>query len=460
MKMRILPALIATATTLTALVACDHDEDVGSSIVQNEIEIIIDSSFTITGQTVQNPRVQSRTTMQLLGAINANGFGQISSEIVTQYMSANTIDTTGITPDMIDSLQLMLAIPNGGYIGDSIAPMGLEIYRLNQQLPSPIYSDFDPQGYYDPTPIASKIYTANVLGEPDSMGEYNYRFVFVDLPVALGRELFQAYRDNPASYATPTAFSQIFPGLYIKNSYGSGRIMKIEANSMRLYWHRDSTLTDGTDTTYVYDGNYYSVTPEIVTNNDISYAISPDLIARAQAGQKLLVAPTGMDVQIQFPIKDIITAYNSKATRLTVVNSLTLSIPVEEIANDYSIAPPPNLLMVLTSQKDEFFNTNSVTDNKYSFYAAYDSTNRRYLFSTMRDYFTTMLSESQDRELTEDDYTFTLTPVTVDIEYYSSYSTSFYISSIAPYVECPTMCRLLTDDAQIKFTFAIQSVKF
>lgn len=457
--MKILPYLLGASAAFMVLTACDDSEDIGSSVIQDEVQVIVADGYSVSGHTVDNNRIQSRTVKQLLGAIDAKGFGTFRSDFVTQYMPAGQIDTVGITADNIDSLRMMLAIPNGGYIGDSITPMGLTIYRLNKQLPSPIYSDFDPADYYDPSqPIASKIYTCSALGLADSLLKYNYRFVYCTLPVELGRELFNAYRENPALYQEPSTFANIFPGLYVTNSFGSGRVVKIEGNTMSLHYHRTvKNQTTGNDTTYNYVGNYYAVSPEIITNNNIRFQMSSTLTDMAAEGKSILVAPAGYDVEITFPIDSLLATYRNDADGLSVVNTLTFDIPVAEIQNDYSIAPPPNLLMVLSSRKSEFFNTNQVTDNKYSFYAAYDAVNHRYRFSGLREYFLTMLDK--DEPLTPDDFTFTLTPVSIDTENYSS-STSFYISAIVPYVETPAMAQLLLDDAKITFTYSKQSIKF
>lgn len=459
MKMKFLPYFLGATVAISMLAACDDSEDIGSSIIQDEVEVVVKDGFTLSGHTVGNTRIQSRTVTQLLGSIDAKGYGKFKSDFVTQFMPAGEIDTVGITADDIDSLQMMLAIPNGGYIGDSIAPMGLRIYRLTKQLPSPIYSDFDPADYYDESkPIASKIYTCSALGMADSLLKYNYRFVYCQLPVELGRELFNAYRANPSIYQEPGTFSRLFPGLYVANSYGSGRVVKIAGNTMRLFYHRKvKNEATGRDTTYNYVGNYYAVTPEVVTNNNIDFDMSSDLTAMASSGKNLLVAPAGLDVEMTFPIEELLASYRADAGGLAVVNTLTLEIPVSEIENSYGITPPPNLLMVLSSRKSEFFETNQVTDNKYSFYAAYDAVNKRYRFNGLREYFLTMLDKKEP--LTPDDFTFTLTPVSIDTENYSS-SSSFYISAIVPYIDTPAMAELLLDKAKITFTYSKQSVKF
>lgn len=92
------------------LSACDENNQstIGSSLVTSPVKIVVDSTFTLTGQSIRNQDIQSRTVRQLLGIIDAKEYGQFSSEIVTQFMSAMTFDTTGVKREYIDSIKLLL----------------------------------------------------------------------------------------------------------------------------------------------------------------------------------------------------------------------------------------------------------------------------------------------------------------------------------------------------------------
>ena len=125
------------------------DETIGSSLTDTRTAIIEDSSFVITGHSVANQRLLARTSTQLVGLLKADGYGTLSSEVVTQFIPSTIIDTTGVSVDMIDSCRLMLTISPNGFTGDEQPPMRLSVYRLKQQLPTPLYSDFDPTDYYD-----------------------------------------------------------------------------------------------------------------------------------------------------------------------------------------------------------------------------------------------------------------------------------------------------------------------
>ncbi len=445
---------------LVSLHSCEESSTIGTSVIQDEVEIVMDSSYTIISDTsIMNPRVQSRTVTQLLGIIDAKGYGKLQSDVVTQFMPAGSIDTAGVTVDDIDSLKLILYTNKGGYVGDSVVPMGLNVYLLDKQLPSPIYSDFDPTGYYSENLIVgSQIYAANALGETDSIADLNYRYIHVNLPVSLGRELFTKYKENPASFSTPSQFAQIFPGIYISNTYGSGRVMRVIGTEMKMYYHK--TVNAGTNTETITNkvGNYFAVTPEIITNNNITLDISSNIRSMIEEGDAVIVAPAGTDVQIVFPGREIVASYKENSGTLAVINTLTFEIPAETIINDYGINPPPYLLLVKSNEKDVFFAENKVTDDRTSFYAAYDSSSKSYKFSSMRQYIIDLVNAET---IADEDVTFTLTPVAIETETYSSYySSTVYVNDIVPYVEAPAMVKLNLDEAKIKLTYSKQSGTF
>lgn len=457
-------SIAASAMSLIAassLNSCDNDSTVGASILEDVVSITVDSTFTVTGKAIPANAVQSRTLLQLLGRIDATGFGSLSSDVVTQFMPSASLDTTGITVNDIDSMKLLMGVYHGNFIGDSITPMGIDVYRLTRDLPSPIYSNFDPTGYYDSSnKLGSLIYNASTLGDSDSLRNATYHTVSLKMPKSLAQEIFLAYKANPTDFSSPSTFvDKVFKGLYLRNSYGSGRLTLVSNTLMRVYYHRTTEASDGTDSIIPLMANYFAVTPEIVTNNNISLKLSDDITAKIQNGENIITSPTGYDVEFKFPIKDIIAAYkNGNKDKASVINSLTLEIPVDSVKNNYGFGPSSYILMILKNKKDEFFNNNSLPDNLSSFTAAYDSNYSCYAFANLRDYLVSLLDKE---DITEDDYTFVMTPVNVTTETSGSYyySTSI-VTSVTPYITKPTLTKLLLDDAKIKFTYSDQSIKY
>ena len=438
--------------------ACDDQMSTGSSLVEDEVQVIVDTTFTTTGYSISGQPVLSRTITGILGRIEAPDYGNLTSDFVTQFMPSIALDTVGVNAGRIDAVKLVMRYEIGGFTGDSLAPMGLEVYRLNKQLPSPIYSDFDPSGYYDVTPIASKVYTASEAALTDSLLKLKYREIKVDLPIALGRELYDKYIQDPAAYSEPESFAKIFPGLYLKNSYGSGRITRLVKTTIDFDYH-SVTPIDGTDrdTTIYKTSSYFAVTPEIIANNNINMSISKDIRDSIAKGQTIVMAPAGLDVEMTFPARELLDTYNAKIKGgLGVINTLTYTIPAKVIENKYNIAPPPFLLMVLKKDRDKFFAENKLTDEITSFYATYNETSGQYYFGSMFKY----IQQLQEKgEITDEDVTFVITPVLVSLEMSDNYYDQMtYVTSITPYVAKPVMVNLEVAKAKINFVYSSQKL--
>ena len=466
--------VILAAAVLLGLYACT-DDTIGVSITDSVSSIIEDSSFVITGHSVLNDRVQMRTSTKMLGVLQAAGFGQLAAEAVTSWMPAMNIDTAGVKADWIDSCRLKLRIPlRKGFTGDSLAPMRLSVYRLNKSLPNPIYSDFDPTGYYStddllasepysPSSGWTEIATSYVTGT----AQYDtVRVISIPMPVELGRELFNTFKSDPSLFTSPKRFADYFPGIYVTNSYGSGHVLNISATELDVYYRQYYQLTDTTDTIYPAKcQTYLASTPEVVSNNIIRFNIDDAITSMVNQGQALIVAPAGYEVQVRFPIQDIIDKYQGNVGRSqSIINGLSLELPVSIPETEYDIQPPKYLLMVKTSKKDTFINGDSLTNNKDSFYAVYDASNKKYVFSGLRNYILNIIN-NQGGIATEDDFNFTITPVDLTTYTYSSSYSYYYgtsatstVTKISPMVSQPAIARLLLDKAKIKITYSKQIV--
>ncbi len=459
---------------MLGIMSCEDSSTAGGSLVQDEVEIVMDSAFSVEGRPVTNDLVQSRTILQLLGSIEAEGYGLLSSDIVCQYMPASNIDTFGVKAEYIDSVRLEMCMYKDAFAGDSTVPMGLTVYMLDKQLPSPIYSNFDPTGYYDPSkPVGSVTYSALLDGSPGLAKDDNgnlYKSINVKLPRQLGVDLYNLFLNSPQTLQTPQAFAKWFPGLYIANSFGSGRVTRINNNYINVYYHSVHKINDDKnprDTTLYHVSSYMAVTPEIITNNNIHFEMSDALEDRADDGETILVGPTGYDVEFIFPTREILQRYQSQSGPLSVVNALNFTIPAKDISNDYGLKPPPYILMVKKSQKDKFFASTQINDNMSSFYAAYNSLTKSYTFSSMRNYIIDIINKGS---VTADDEEFVICPVQVSFytnsnsNYYygyyygSSSSTSTQVSTITPYVTEPVMTILDLKHAKIDFTFSKQTI--
>ncbi len=440
------------------LYSCDNVSRIGSSIVEDQITVTVDTSFQVTGHSVPIERVQSRTISQLFGRIEASGYGRLSSDVVTQFMPATPLDTSRIKMENIDSMLLVMSVAKGEFMGDSIVPLGLNIYPLSRQLPSPIYSDFDPEDYYNKEDLMASVMYNISSNSNGKVNEDGHTEIKVKLPIDFARNIYQHYLANPSSFSSPSTFAQIFPGFYIKNSFGSGRLTRVTNTQMKMHYHYDYTDPDtGKDSVMVSVGNYFAVTPEIISNNNVSFNISPELEEQINKGENIVMGPVGLEVDMRFPAPEIIAKYNSSNNPVKVFNSLTFSIPAESIENDFGISLPTYLLMIISKEKDSFFANNKLPDNVTSFYAEYDSSTKSYSFGEMRRFILDLMSKET---ITEEDYTFKIVPVSAMFEEEQSgyYSTTYVLSMMTPYMSAPVMGKLNLDKAFIRLSFSTQTL--
>ena len=450
------------------------DDTIGTSISDIQSAIIQDSSFVMTGKTVRNSHLRSRSSIQLLGNINAQGYGTLSSDVVAQFMPPTTIDTVGVHggDQWIDSCFITMRVAMGDFTGDSLTPMRLSVYELNQPLPSPIYTDFNPSGYYNTGDLMGSVtYSANQMVRDTLVTTTGATSIYyeINVPVSVdyARAIFNQYKINPATFETPAEFAEFFPGIYITNSYGQGRVMNFYDIEFVTYYRKYEKRADDTDT--IYPGtkqSYMAVTPEVLYNNNID--LEPDDAVRAmvEAGDAIVMGPAGYEVEVDFPIQDIINNFKAGSKDgLGVVNNLAMELPVEKVPNKYDIAPPKYLLMVKKSYRDEFFDKDTLTNNKDAFYAEYDASTSSYIFGGMRDYLLDVMKKNGG-DVSEKDVEFVIMPIDVTkftnttsySYYYSSSSTSEVVTKIAPAISRPSIAKLRLDKAKVKLVYSRQSV--
>lgn len=509
-----LPALLAATCLSASLVSCENDTPtVGSDLANGEVLISLDSiiwngeeQYIYRGSdstlrlipkiqfvTEYEKSVDSRSTTNLIGRLSVPEYGDLRCSFVSRLMCSTSLgipDSIGI--EQIDSMMLMLSVPRGNLTGDSLAPQQLRVFELTKSLPSDITNTFDPTGYYDPDkPLGSKSYTLSALGMSDSLyTKQSYIDIFIHMPKEKAVEVVEAYRnpDTKGIFEWPQTFEQYFHGIYVEPSFGRGCVANItDVNFLIFYSYQtssSSTDDDGNTTVTVSNkigaSGVFQTSPIVLNSNNISYTPSSKLQDMASSGDAIITTPGGYRVKMEFPAKELIDIYNESKSRLSIVGGLSLSIPAEEIENDYGITPPPYLLMIKTSKIDEFFANNSLPDNKDSFYATYSKTGKCYTFSSLRQYLIDMIEKGGN--LTDEDTDFTLIPVNLTLEetgssnssssyydyyyyyYYgyttsSSSSTTYTVTKCTPYIAGPSMCRLRLDKASTVFVYSSQQMQ-
>ena len=76
--MKFFNLLLCAAGVSAVTTACDENL-IGNSIIETGSHLIVDSAYTISGESVENSKIQSRTISQLLGKLYAEEYGSLQS---------------------------------------------------------------------------------------------------------------------------------------------------------------------------------------------------------------------------------------------------------------------------------------------------------------------------------------------------------------------------------------------
>lgn len=439
------PDVLLSLACCLAIVACDDTvTTIGSSLDASSISITVDSTFTrAEARSVFTDSIIGRTTDPLLGNLTLENYGTLHTGFLTQFMPTLNIDTTGVTPATLDSLILFLNYYNTDLVGDTLAPMVLDIYRLSRTLPTPLYTNIDPHEYYEESDLlASHTFGSSFEGYVDENNDDKpYKRISVKLPIELGREIFNEFKTNPDIFASPDEFATFFPGVYMNITYGNGRVVNVKGVFMTMFYR--ATDADGEEENYEY--TYMGVTPEIRSINHFTLTPDATLQQHVAEGKVYVQSPIGYMPQMTFPAGEIIARYrealdgaDSRGTQ-NILNALSFKIPAITDASGV-LDPPSYLLFVRRSQMQEFFAQKKLPDNVNTFYAAYNAETKAYTFSNLAPY---ILNIMNNGGATADDEDVMLVPVQVTSETTSSYYTSTTeITSVTPYCALPSIVEL------------------
>lgn len=488
MNMKSSRLLLPVAATLFAGVymACeDNVSQIGGSITSGEVNIRIDSiEYDLHALNIADKKFDSRSGSLLMGSLNVPEYGSLDCSFVTRLMSiAQFPDSMTVTTEKfnefierIDSCSVQLYLIRDNFIGDGFTPLQATVYKLDRQLPNDIDNDFDPTGYYDPSrPLGKKNFTLSGAGGSDDAFYKGEQFqISVNVGKEFAADIYRKYQSDPQIFSWPQEFAKFIPGFYVTNSFGKGSVACYSQLTVNSYFHtkaqRPATTSEG-GTIKDENGNIIyesylrkdslvlcTTAPEVLSSNNIAYSPSEYIKKKIENGETIITTPGGYITQISFPASDIIRKYQDTAHNLSIISSLSMTIPADTVGNDFGISMAPYLLLIKTSEVDKFFAKNSIPDNKTSFYASYNSNVGGFRFTGLRDYILSLISKD---EITADDETFSLIPVQISQEtnnssYYSSGTT--YVTKCVPYLGRPTMTRLDTEKARIVFTFSSQNL--
>jgi len=257
MKKKELWVLAAFALLVGLLSSCQvSDRELGVDILPpgDSVQLYYDTIFEIQAYPVTaRPPVTSEknfsaTRLMLLGAMEDTIVGRSVASVVTQFNSSSTFNVAPNT--VIDSL--FLAIHMFDYVGDTDQEINISVYEFTERIymDSLYYSDFDPEGKYNPVPLVQQSITPENEATVELLIE-DQNFI----------DKFLAISSDTNYFVNDSLFKDFFNGLYITAEPVSpeGTFARIQlanpATRLTMKYANDSTDVDSTagpDYTYAH----------------------------------------------------------------------------------------------------------------------------------------------------------------------------------------------------------------
>lgn len=419
--------------------SCDDDlSKVGTSIQDGDDKISVSvDSFRIEASTVLMDAVYAKSDTGLLGELYDPLYGNLKSDYLCQFYSPDNFRFSH-TPinETIDSVDFRIFYSS--WVGDSLAPMRVQIFPVDKQLERNFYTNLNPEDYADMnTVLGSQSYTAYDRSVPDSIRNADgyYPSVTVRMPKELGQRFYDQTINNPASFNDQESFNEFFPGLYVTNTFGSGSIIKVDLSYLTIYYKYIGKGSQDQDT-IIRASETFNVTKEVIQLNRFKNANLEELIAPNEK-YTYLKTPAGVATQLVIPAKEIAPFIDGR-----ILNNMPLTLyalPQEEY--EYALIPPTSLLLLPVDSVETFFENNKVEDGQTSFVAT--NASRTYSFGNISNVLKTHIDKSPGEDLT-----LVVIPINRKVATDSYYGSS-YTSAITHYLY-PSGLKLRKDDQVTK----------
>lgn len=367
-----------------AIASCDDDIKLVGPTIQppsDNIPTYVDS-FQVTAKTVYIDSLYAKTSQALLGQMEDPLFGTMKAGYLCQFYCKDNFQFKHQPINgKIDSINFKLVyndITSGapGWVGDSLAPQQVEVYKITTPLKEDFYTNMNPADYCDMSQLmGKKVFTAVDKSVPDSVrfeyiSDYGYMFtpnVTIDFPKEFGQEIYENTINSPELFRNQETFNEYFPGLYVTTGQGSGCILKVGGSGMYIYYKYHETLTasDGSDSIVVRQtAEVFQVTPEIIQLSHVENGEMDKLMDPTNTRLSYLKSPAGIYTELTIPIKEIAEKIGTQR----VITNLPFSI--EYLPQDqwkYALTPPSYVALIPSDSLQAFFKEGRINNNVTTF---------------------------------------------------------------------------------------------
>lgn len=443
MKIKSLLAIFSILSSLVFLISCDDDLNAIGGSVQppsDTISVSVDT-IALSSRTVSMfDKVYARTIEGVLGKYEDDLFGTIKSDYLCQFYFPKDVKFSD-TFKQVDSTHLYVRFYD--HVGDSLAPMGLSVYRVNDDTPlkENYYTNINPADYCDMSQVlTSTTYTTG--GAPYYSTSSLVRQITSQLGAEFGQKIYDGWKNK--TITDSKSFNEFLPGMYVTTNFGSDNLIKVLDTSIRIFYTKTytDTLEVVRDTIDYFE---FSVTPEVIQLNHVKNT-NPEELFIEGTGSGYLKTPAGVYSEITFPIGEIVR--NMEKHNKNTLNSAQFVVKgytEKETETVFGgLNRPGYVLLVNKDSVESVFTKRSWTTemNKTCFITSRNSSANMYSFSNIYS----LVETYKDKNIEEVSYL--LIPVDVDLSTNTGTGSSMIVG-VYNYM-MPSSAILRTDPENLK----------
>lgn len=379
------------------VVSCDDDIDTIGQGIQPEIDdIFLDiDSVSLTAETVSlNDRIYVRAENMLLGELNDPVFKNIKADFLTELFTTSStkfdVSEEAVSPVSIDSVLLGMSFLRSGFMGDTLSPMAVSVYEVNNLLKSDFYTDIDPAEYCDKSILlGERFFTFQGLATQNFGSSSDYiagKLLKVELDKKVGENIFERWQEDKTILSDAEKFRNIFKGLYVTSDFDNKGLINVIQTDVYIYYSYKIKNVAKTDDSLVYRVLPLPSTNDIrrmnrVVNSEIDYGDSGERV--------LLKSPGGYATKIKIPLAKIKEQGKERiGSDKFIINSAKFNLTgMTEEEDKLSITSRPSALLFINKDSiDNYFYSNGKVNAKNCFVMIRDKDNNSYNFATSNSY--------------------------------------------------------------------------
>ncbi|MCD8079331.1 MAG: DUF4270 domain-containing protein [Bacteroides sp.] len=403
---------------LLALAGCDDSTGtLGLDVLPDtDAKEVKSTTYYVETRSMEAGAVYAKTSTGYLGRFTDDEFGYLEASFLTEFFC----QTSQFVPEVYDPQKLTTSVSMAGdtikhvnlrlyyqsYFGDPLVASYLNVYELDKKLIRHPYIDIDPEQYYNPNDpnslLGGRAYTADDPSGNDIDTESGLHMIKIPLKNEFGERILKHYREQPEDFADPNKFiDNVLQGVYVKNEYGDGSILYVEAMELELGFnvhYKDSLgnkyiQQDGNDSIFS-ASTLIAATKEVIQANRITQSEEKIEEKVKEPQWTYLKTPAGIFTEVTLPL-DTISKYHQNDTISGV--RLVFTHYYEKSDEKYSMSPPDSLLLVRKHDDEyrKFFEENKIYDNVTSYFTVRNSSTNQYTYSNISRLITICIAEKQ-----------------------------------------------------------------